>query len=230
MSMAIDTERRSLDLAPAHARLVTVAGWAGALGPVRFTVAFLAQDAARPGGYDPAAEPVSALAAGPTWWVQQLNFVVFGLLTLVFAAGLHLGVHRTRTGWLGPALLFVSGIGLLLAAAFPLAKDAHGTTYDPGGHFIAGLLFFPTSAAALVVLSRRLRSDRRWRSLATYTRTTGAVALASVAAMVALVLPDQAPLHAWGGLAQRALILAVLFPCRFVLGTRLLREGRAATG
>jgi hypothetical membrane protein len=229
MSIAVDTLKRpGLDLAPA--RPATLAGWAGILGPVLFTVAFLAQDAVRAGGYDPIAEPVSALAAGPSWWVQQLNFVVFGVLTLVFAAGLQVGIRRTRLGWLGPALLFVSGIGLLLAAAFPLAQDASGATYDPGGHFVAGLLFFPTSAAGLIALSRRLRRDPRWRGLATYTLAAGVTAIAGVVTMVALVLPDDAPLHAWAGLAQRALILAVLFPCRVVLAARLLREGTASPG
>ncbi|HEY3008619.1 MAG TPA: DUF998 domain-containing protein [Micromonosporaceae bacterium] len=224
--MALDTaERRGLSLAPANTRPVAVAGWAGILGPVLFSVVFLAQDAVRPGGYDPVTEPVSALAAGPTWWLHQLNFVAFGVLTLVFAVGLHVGVRRTRLGWLGPALLFVSGIGLLLGAAFPLAEDASGATYDPGGHFVAGMLFFPTSAVALVALSHRLRSDPRWRSLATYTLAAGAVALAGGVTMVAFVVPDEAPLHAWAGLAQRVLILAVLFPCRVALGARLLREG-----
>jgi hypothetical membrane protein len=230
MNMAIDTaERHGPDLAPVPTRPLTLAGWAGILGPVLFTVVFLAQDAARPGGYDPVAEPVSALAAGPSWWVQQLNFVAFGVLTLVFAAGLHAGVRRTRAGWIGPGLLFVSGIGLLLAAAFPLAEDPSGATYDPGGHVIAGMVFFPTSAVALIVLSSRLRRDPGWRGLAAYPLTTGAVTLAGVLSFMALVLPDDAPLHAWAGLAQRVLIVAVLFPCRVVLGARLLREGRTVS-
>jgi hypothetical membrane protein len=223
MSIATNTEERRGVEAVTLTRPMALAGWAGILGPMLFTVTFLAQDAARQGGYDPIAEPVSALAAGPTWWVQQLNFVVFGVLTLVFAAGLHTGIRQTRFGWLGPALLFVSGIGLLLAAAFPLAADATGAIYDPGGHFIAGLLFFPISAVALIVLSRRLRHDPRWIGLAGYTLAAGVVSLAGVVAMVAVVLPDDAPLHQWAGIAQRALILAVIFPCRIVLASRLLR-------
>lgn len=38
-----------------------------------------------------------------------------------------------------------------------------------------------------------------------------------------LVMPDDAPLHDWAGLAQRLLILVVLFPCRIVLSLRLLQ-------
>src|SRR5215207_4367520 len=97
---------------------VSWAAWAGIISPVLFTAAFLAQEAFRRGEYDPLAEPVSALEAGPNGWIQQINFVVFGLLTIAFAVGMHRGLQAARAGIAGPALLFVSGIGLLLAAAF----------------------------------------------------------------------------------------------------------------
>jgi Protein of unknown function (DUF998) len=61
--------------------------WAGIVGPVLFTAAFLAQGAFRRNDYDPLAEPVSALEAGPYGWVQQVNLVLFGLLTIAFAVG-----------------------------------------------------------------------------------------------------------------------------------------------
>src|SRR5215218_7240306 len=89
--------------------------WAGIIGPALFTAAFLAQEAFRRTEYDPVAEPISALEAGPYGWVQQINFVVFGLWTIGFAVGLHRGVRPTRAGIVGPALLLVSGIGTLLA-------------------------------------------------------------------------------------------------------------------
>jgi hypothetical membrane protein len=197
--------------------------WAGVVGPVLFTVGYLAQEAMRVGEYSPVAEPISALEAGPNGWIQQANFVVFGLLTIVFAVGLHRGARPTRLGYVGPALMFLSGIGLLLAAAFPLREDAAGVTYDPGGHIVAGLTFFLGSALALIVLSRRLAHDPRWRSLATYTLASGVVALAGFFMMGALVMPDDAPLHDWAGLGQRVLVLVVLFPCRIALGVRLLR-------
>ena len=135
---------------------VSWAAWAGILGPVLFTAAFLAQEAFRRGEYDPVAEPVSALEAGPTGWIQQLNFVVSGLLTMAFAVGLHRGLRATRAGIVGPALLFVSGIAFLLAAAFPLREDGAGVMYDPGGHVVAGFTFFLSSPLGLIVVSRRL--------------------------------------------------------------------------
>jgi hypothetical protein len=41
------------------------------------------------------------------------------------------------------------------------------------------------------------------------------------------VIPDDAPLHDWAGLAQRLIVLVLLFPARIVLAVRLLR---VATG
>lgn len=228
MSSMETTPRRQNDATSSHERStwLVVAGWAGIIGPVLFTIAFLAQEQFHRGDYSPVAEPVSALAAMPHGWIQGVNFVVFGVLTIVFAAGLHWGLRPSKAGVLGPALFLVSGIGLLLGAAFPLAKDAQGVTYDPGGHGIAGSLFFLGSALALIVVSRRVAHDPRWRGLARFTLAAGIISIAVFPVFGALVIPDDAPLHEWGGLAQRALILLVLFPCRIALSLRLLRTAR----
>jgi hypothetical membrane protein len=203
--------------------LDSLMAWAGIVGPVLFTAAYMAQEQFRRDEYDPLAEPVSALEAGPGGWVQQVNFVVFGLLTMAFAVGLHRGLRPTRAGVAGPALLFLSGIGLSLAAILPLREDAAGVTYDPGGHVVAGTTFFAGSAIGLIVVSRRLARDPVWRNLAAYTLTSGLVVVAGFVAMRVLVLPDDAPLHDWAGLAQRLIILLVIFPCRIVLSLKLLR-------
>jgi uncharacterized protein (DUF983 family) len=51
----------------------------------------------------------------------------------------------------------------------------------------------------------------------------GAVSIVGFVVMGAIVMPDDAPLHEWAGLAQRLLVLVVLFPCRIVLSLRLLQ-------
>lgn len=206
---------------------LTATAWAGVAGPVLFTGTFLTLEVLRRDDYSPLAEPVSALEAGSYGWVQQLSFVVLGLLTVLFAAGLHRGVGPTRAGQLGPVLLGLSGLGNILAAVFPLREDAAGVTYDPGGHAVAGVLFFLTSALGLLVLSWRLRRDDRWRGLAGYSAVAGALGLLGFVLMGVLVVPDDAPLHDWAGLGQRLLVLAVLFPCRIALALRLLTVAKA---
>jgi hypothetical membrane protein len=204
----------------------SVAAWAGIAGPILFTATFLAQELARTAEYSPVAEPVSALEAGPGGWVQQANFVVFGLFTIAFAIGMHFGVRPAPFGIVGPLQLAVSGVGLVLAAVLPLREDAAGVTYDPGGHIVAGVLFFATSSIGLVVLSRRLRRDPRWQGVAAYTLVAGLTALAGFVVAAAAVMPDDAPLHDYAGLYQRVLILTVLFPARVVLARRLLQVSR----
>jgi hypothetical protein len=204
------------------------AAWAGIAGPVLFTATFVALEQVRGSSYDRVAEVVSALEAGPHGWVQRANFVVFGALTLVFAAGLHRAIAPTRRGLAGPALFAVSGVGLFLAAAFPVRMDPAGATYAPTGHLVAGLMFFGTSAVALVVLSRRLAADPRWAGLAPVAAAAGVLALLAFVASGAFVMPDDAPLHAYAGLVQRAMILAFLFPCRVWLSVRMLRLARSA--
>jgi len=207
-------------------RHLRAAAWAGLVGPALFTVVFLVQEAFRRDEYSPTAETVSALEAGPYGWVQQVNFVVFGVLTMAHAWGQHRGMAPTRGGIAGPAALFVTGIGLFVAAAVPIREDAAGVSIQPGGHMVGGLLFFLVSPVALLLLSRRMRRDPAWRAVSTYTLLVGLALVAAAVVMVGLVIPDDAPLHDKAGLAQRLIILALLFPCRMVMAGRLLRVTR----
>ena len=84
-----------------------------------------------------------------------MNFVIFGLLTIAFAVGLHLGLRPTRWGVIGPSLLVLSGMALVWAAEFPQREDAAGLTYDPGLHIVGCLTYFLSSALGLIVVSRR---------------------------------------------------------------------------
>lgn len=199
------------------------AALAGIAGPVVFTVGFLAQEQLRRGEYDPVSEVVSALAAGPNGWMQQVNFVVLGALTMIFAVALHRGLAPSRAGIVGPLALFISGASNVLAAIFPLREDAAGATYDPGGHQVAGMIFFASSFIALIALSRRCAADPRWRTVAGWVLAAGVLAALSFPVMGVLVIPDDAPLHDWAGVAQRLIVLAFLFPPRIALALRLLR-------
>ena len=100
-------------------------------------------------------------------------------------------------------------------------------TVFPLGHTIGGNLFFGGSTVALLLLSRRMRRDPAWRGLSTYTLVAGLAMVASTVVMMGLVIPDDAPLHDKAGLAQRLIVLALLFPCRMVMAGRLLRVARA---
>ena len=205
-----------------------IAGWAGIAGPVLFTIVFLALETVRR-DFDPVRLVVSALEAGAYGWVQQVSFAVFGVLTIVFAVGIHQGLRKTRWGIAGPVLFGVSGVAALAAAAFPLRLDAAGGVFDPGGHSLAGFTFFLASALALVLLSRRVAVDPAWSGLAGWTLAAGIACLAGFVVMGTLVIPDDAPLHDWAGLGQRAVVLLALFPARVALSIRLVTTGRSGS-
>jgi hypothetical membrane protein len=196
---------------------------AGIVGPVMFTVGILVQQFYRRGDYDPVAQLVSDLTAGRYGWVQQVNFIVFGLLMVAFAVGLHQGVHPSRARAVSPAILGFNAAGLVLAGIFPLRADATGRVYDPiGVHTVNGAIFFASIGIVLAVVSLRLRADPRWRGLATYTLVTGIALLVLFAVVVALARPAGTPLHDRLGLLQR-LVLTVWLACIVVVALRLRR-------
>lgn len=201
---------------------------AGIAGPIMFAGIALMHSLLR-GDHSLVALPISALAAGPSGWVQDVNFVALGVLMIAYAVGLHLGVRQARWGVLGPAFLSLSGVGLVWAAVFP-ATDATGAFRAeriPALHTVGFAITFLAAVIGLIMMSRRMARDPRWQSLATYTLATGMVMLVLFLLGGGLVRPPGAPLHPWLGLFQW-ILLAVWFPCTIVLAFRLLRVARAA--
>ena len=202
---------------------------AGMIGPILFTVGFVVQGLFRRGEYDPIAETVSALEAGPNGWIQQLNFFVFGILMMIFAVGLGAGLRGGRRR-IGSVVVIWWGVGLLVAGLFPLRENVDGETFDPTGlHQPNGAVFFAStlgrSGRAVLVSATKIptgevspdtRCSRvgRWRSCFSLWPLSR--------------ISSSAPLHPWAGLIQR-LVLAVWFPCLIALAARLLQVSRSAS-
>jgi hypothetical protein len=110
-------------------------------GPL-FVIAFLLEGAFRD-GYDPMRHPVSSLALGPGGWQQVLNFLVCGVLTILFAIGLRRSLRPGPGSLFGPLLVGVWGIGLLGAGVFvtdPVSGYPAGTAAKPTGYSWHGFL------------------------------------------------------------------------------------------
>ena len=207
--------------------LIATGAVAGMIGPLLFTVGFVVQGLFRHHEYDPIAETLSALEAGPNGWIQQLNFFVFGILMMIFGAGLGFGL-RTRRRRIASAVVLWWAVGLLMAGLFPLRENADGQTYDPTElHQPNGAVFFLSTWVGLAILSWCIRSDRHWRDLVPYNMITSAALAILFGVLAALAIPDSGPLHPWAGLLQR-LVLAVWLPCLVVLAARLRKVARAA--
>jgi hypothetical membrane protein len=194
---------------------------AGVVGPIVFTALVIVQGLLQP-DYSHLALPISALAAWPSGWAQNLNFALLGLLMIAFAIGLHLELPRGRGGPIGPGLLALGGVGLIVAASFPWSGTTGAFTI-PAGHLAGAVLTFLGSGGGLIVLSRRLAEDPAWHTLARYALATGVAMVVLFCAQLAFARSPDAPLGAWGGLIQRVTV-AVWFACTIVLAALVLRS------
>jgi hypothetical membrane protein len=196
---------------------------AGIIGPAWFTASVVLQGLLQP-DYSHVRLPISALAAWPTGWIQNVNFYVTGTSAIAFAVGLHRGLQPTQRGTTGLVLLAMGGVGVVLAGIFPW-KMVDGIPTETPPHVVGAIMAFASTGLGFVALSRRMVADPRWRDLGTYTLWTGIAVLVLFIVVGFFAIEDGTPLHPWAGLLQRVLC-GVWFVCLIVLATRLRRLGR----
>src|SRR5215208_5788827 len=109
--------------------MIAVLASAGIAAPVIFSVVAIVHSLLRE-DHSLVALPIRALVVGQSGWVQDVNFVICGVLFLAYPIGLHLEVRKMRRGVVGPALLVVSGAGLVLAGIFPAVAASSNLTFD----------------------------------------------------------------------------------------------------
>jgi len=144
----------------------------GAIAGPLFILIVLIQDYARP-GFDPRLQPLSLLSLGDWGWVQIVNFVLAGVLNLLYAVGLWRRLHPGRAGTWGPLLIGAYGLGLIAVGVFrtdpadgfpPGAIASTGPSWHGAIHALGGLFVFLVLAAALAVFGRLFlaRKERWW--------------------------------------------------------------------
>jgi hypothetical membrane protein len=156
----------------------------GAIAGPLFIFVVLIQDYTRP-GFDPRLQPLSLLSLGEWGWVQILNFVLAGVLNLLYAVGLRRTLHPGRAGTWGPLLIGAYGLGLIAVGV--LTTDP-ATGFPPGAvapaepswhgaiHALGGLFIFVVLTAALAVFGRFFL-ERKERGWAFYCISTAVVIL-----------------------------------------------------
>jgi hypothetical protein len=143
----------------------------GAVAGPLFILTVLIQDYTRP-GFNPRLQPLSLLSLGEWGWVQIVNFVLAGVLNLLYAWGLWRRLHARRRGTWGPLLIGAYGLGLVAvgvftndpADGFPLgAPTPTHPTWHGILHGLGGLFVFVILTAALAVFARYFLARReRW--------------------------------------------------------------------
>lgn len=175
-------------------------------------------------GYSHVAQPISALGAvgAPNATIQDINFVVTGLLFVAFAYGLHWGIGGGKGSRVGPSLIALSGVLWLLdGPVFPL--DGPGIVTPVGIiHVVVGLSSFVALTIAVLVLSRRLRKDGQWQSYGSYSRVTGLLMIVFFIVYMAANRAESLNVAYYSGVTQRLLVGAFLLWME-VMATRLFR-------
>jgi hypothetical protein len=144
----------------------------GAIAGPLFILTVLIQDYSRP-GFDPRLMMLSLLSLGTWGWVQITNFVLDGVLNLLFAAGLWRRLHPGRAGTWGPILIGVYGLILITVGVCrtdpvtgfpPGAIAAAGPSWHGAIHALGALFAFIALSAALAVFVRFFlaRKERWW--------------------------------------------------------------------
>ncbi|MFI7543419.1 DUF998 domain-containing protein [Actinoplanes sp. NPDC049599] len=91
---------------------------AGLLAGPLFTAVHVVAGVVKGHGYSPLRHPVSSLALGPQGWAQIANFVVCGVLVVLFAAGLRRALRPGPGALAVPLLVTIWGVGLIGAGMF----------------------------------------------------------------------------------------------------------------
>jgi hypothetical protein len=136
-----------------------LAAWAGIIGPPLFVGIFTIEGWLRP-GYEPLKMYVSALSLGPRGWIQIANFVVFGVLLLVFTRGVAAEFQDGIASRWGLILLTIIAICYLVSGPFvmdptgtpPNQITLHGTLHGIFGGIV--FLLMPISCFFFAPFSR----------------------------------------------------------------------------
>jgi hypothetical membrane protein len=155
--------------------------WAGIIAPILFTILVAVESLVRQ-GYSQISNYVSELGIGSYAIIQNTNFIVFGLLSILFALGLEASLPasrgRSKKGvvW----LVTVSGLGVVFAGVTLLFIGVFPDDYVFGAHTLTSFVAFLTLIASQLLTWRALKNgdDALWGYYRTYSLVSGLVALA----------------------------------------------------
>jgi len=203
--------------------------WAGIIGPTLFVAIFMLEGWLRP-GYEPLKMYVSELSLGPRGWIQIVNFIVFGVLLLVFTRGVVAEFQSGKAARGGILLLRI--IALCYLASGPFVTDPASTARNQMTlhgilHGIFGAIVFTLMPISCFVFLRRFREDPKWQFLQWPTLALGTISAAGVILLsVATKLPNtQNVFNEWLGLIQRTAIVPFMI-WLFIFALGLLKQSK----
>lgn len=165
----------------------------GTLGSLLFTTVYLIEGATRP-DYNAWQQAISALSLGPGGWGQQVNFVVFGTITVWTAFAWRAFLNGGAAATWYPILRGLQGFALIVdgffsqdPAGYPLGAVAPTTpTLHAVIHQIFAFVAITAIAVGFFVLARRFAREPEWHWWAMYCVISGILTIVFIATFGAL--------------------------------------------
>lgn len=189
-----------------------LAAWAGMIGPILFVGIFTLEGWLRP-GYNSLSMFVSQLSLSPRGWIQTLNFIVLGILFLIFARGIAAEFKEGKASRIGPLLFTIIGLAFLFSGSFvmdPAPTPTNLLSWHGWLHNIFGAFVFGLAPVSCFIFFRRFRVDPKWQSLQWWTLIAGVIITIAVIFLKAGQL-GTGGLHDVIGLIQRVALITYLF-------------------
>jgi hypothetical membrane protein len=171
----------------------------GIIAPILFWFMVIIESLLRP-GYSQFYNYVSDLGVGPLAIIQNINFIIFGLLTIGLGLGLRIGLPRQqgRTLKLGVWFVIIFALGVLLAGVFPenyLSQVPH--------NIVSATAFVAIIVAQLLIWFGLKREDNSiWGKYSRYSLVSGLLSLVLV-----ILLKVAMTYGIYPGLFQRAFLI-----------------------
>ena len=174
-------------------------------------------------GYDQLTQKGSELGTGPNSLVMNTNFVVTGLLIVIFCFGLLKNIDAGTWSRVGLTFLAIAGAGEVATGIFPCDPGCP-LTGSPSQLIHTGIavVFFGSVAVFPLLVGIGLNRDQFWSSYSSYSLVTG---LASIGLFTSFSIAVLTSLQ-YVGLVQR-LFLALPFQWIWTIAVLLRRRGRA---
>lgn len=196
-------------------------------GSLLFALTYLIEGATRP-DYNAWQQAVSALSLGPDGWMQQVNFIVFGLISIGMAFVNHKLLKGGRGATWYPIFRALEGIGLLVdgifsqdpAPGYPKGAVLTAPTLHGEIHLIFAVICITSIACSFFVLARRFAGDPHWLGWATPSLIIGLLTIIFITAFGAATANHSA----FAGLLERldtsfATVWGLFFLVRLWKGT-----------
>ena len=173
----------------------------GIVAPILFTVLVILESLLRP-GYSQIFNDVSDLGIGPYAIIQNINFIIFGLLSIGFAMGLGANLPH-RAGKITKWLVFVFGMCIILAGVTLFSVGAEVTyAKDVVAHGLVSAIAFLVIIVAQFTTWHALRGSEKdiWGRYRIFSLTMGLMSI------FALLLLSYTQFSSYHGATERLFI------------------------